>query len=180
MRGLTQEIVASEEEALAQVFAGEQARSTAPHALNTLSSRSHTLFSVAIEMRTSEDAAERAVVSARGGGDGLRGRLAGRAAARVACCIAGVRGARRSASAAPPLLQTAPLAACFGTPTTSGSFSLQVSKLTLVDLAGSERIKKTNASGAAMREAACINKSLSFLEQVVNALVRRDAHVPFR
>ncbi|GBF92163.1 kinesin [Raphidocelis subcapitata] len=121
VRGLTQEFVASEEEALAQFFAGEQARSTAPHALNALSSRSHALFSVALEMRTSEDAAERAVVCAGG-----------------------------------------------------------VSKLTLVDLAGSERTKKTNASGAAMREAACINKSLSFLEQVVNALARRDAHVPFR
>lgn len=55
-----------------------------------------------------------------------------------------------------------------------------MSKLTLVDLAGSERTKKTDASGAAMREAACINKSLSFLEQVVAALARRDAHVPFR
>jgi hypothetical protein len=56
----------------------------------------------------------------------------------------------------------------------------QLSKLTLVDLAGSERTKKTNAAGDAMREAAAINKSLSFLEQVVNALARGDAHVPFR
>jgi len=108
--------VATEEEALAQFFTGEQGRSAAHHVLNVNSSRSHALFSVALEMRTSEDAAERAVVS----------------------------------------------------------------KLMLVDLAGSERTKKTNASGAAMREAACINKSLSFLEQVVNALARKDAHVPFR
>ena len=50
----------------------------------------------------------------------------------------------------------------------------------LVDLAGSERTKVTGASGEAMREAACINKSLSFLEQVVNALARKDTHVPFR
>lgn len=56
----------------------------------------------------------------------------------------------------------------------------QVSRLTLVDLAGSERTKKSGAAGDAMREAAAINKSLSFLEQVVGALARKDAHVPFR
>lgn len=56
----------------------------------------------------------------------------------------------------------------------------KVSRLTLVDLAGSERTKKTSAGGAAMREAAAINKSLSALAQVVGALARGDAHVPFR
>lgn len=55
-----------------------------------------------------------------------------------------------------------------------------LSKLHLVDLAGSERTKKTNASGEQLREVSCINKSLTFLEQVVNALARKDAHVPFR
>lgn len=55
-----------------------------------------------------------------------------------------------------------------------------LSKLHLVDLAGSERTKKTNASGDQLKEASCINKSLTFLEQVVNALARKDAHVPFR
>jgi hypothetical protein len=55
-----------------------------------------------------------------------------------------------------------------------------LSKLHLVDLAGSERTKKTNPSGEQLREASCINKSLTFLEQVVNALARKDNHVPFR
>ncbi len=31
-----------------------------------------------------------------------------------------------------------------------------------------------------MQEANCINKSLTFLEQAVNALSRREAHVPYR
>ena len=55
-----------------------------------------------------------------------------------------------------------------------------LSKINLVDLAGSERAKKANATGDQMMEAQYINKSLSFLEQVVQALVKRSAHVPFR
>ena len=55
------------------------------------------------------------------------------------------------------------------------------SKLNLVDLAGSERVSKTHSTGAILREAMYINKSLSFLEQCVNALTDRGReHVPFR
>lgn len=55
------------------------------------------------------------------------------------------------------------------------------SKLNLVDLAGSERVKKTGTDGLMLKEATYINKSLSFLEQVVVALgdKHRD-HVPYR
>ena len=44
---------------------------------------------------------------------------------------------------------------------------LIVSKLNLVDLAGSERISKTRSEGMVLKEAQQINKSLSFLEQVL-------------
>ncbi|KAM3838009.1 kinesin-like protein KIF9, partial [Diretmus argenteus] len=55
------------------------------------------------------------------------------------------------------------------------------SKLNLVDLAGSERLGKTGSEGQALKEATHINKSLSFLEQVILALAdRRRDHVPFR
>lgn len=55
------------------------------------------------------------------------------------------------------------------------------SKLNLVDLAGSERMKKTLTAGSTLREALHINKSLSFLEQVVLALGdKKRQHVPFR
>jgi len=47
---------------------------------------------------------------------------------------------------------------------------ITISKLQLVDLAGSERVKKTGSQGKALTEASCINKSLSFLEQVVVSL----------
>ena len=55
------------------------------------------------------------------------------------------------------------------------------SKLNLVDLAGSERISKTDTVGVSLKEAMYINRSLTYLEQVVIALSdkKRD-HVPFR
>ncbi|KAJ1555029.1 Kinesin-like protein kif9, partial [Cladochytrium tenue] len=55
------------------------------------------------------------------------------------------------------------------------------SKLNLVDLAGSERLAKTQTQGVSMKEAMYINKSLTFLEQVIIALAdkRRD-HIPYR
>jgi kinesin family protein 6/9 len=55
------------------------------------------------------------------------------------------------------------------------------SKLNLVDLAGSERVGKTGSTGSTLAEAKYINKSLTFLEQVVVALGQsaRD-HIPFR
>eukprot|EP00928_Gymnodinium_smaydae_P004955 TRINITY_DN116_c1_g1_i1.p1 TRINITY_DN116_c1_g1~~TRINITY_DN116_c1_g1_i1.p1 ORF type:complete len:762 (-),score=210.65 TRINITY_DN116_c1_g1_i1:98-2278(-) len=55
------------------------------------------------------------------------------------------------------------------------------SKLNLVDLAGSERVKKTGTDGIMLKEATHINKSLSFLEQVVVALGNKHRdHVPYR
>ena len=55
------------------------------------------------------------------------------------------------------------------------------SKLHLVDLAGSERTKKTNTHGGQLNEARHINKSLSYLEQVVLALSdRKRDHIPYR
>uniref|UniRef100_UPI000B4C22A7 kinesin-like protein KIF9 n=1 Tax=Lonchura striata TaxID=40157 RepID=UPI000B4C22A7 len=55
------------------------------------------------------------------------------------------------------------------------------SKITFIDLAGSERLSKTGSEGQVRVEASYINKSLSFLEQLVIALAdpKRD-HVPFR
>ncbi|KAL8610516.1 Kinesin-like protein kif9 [Nucella lapillus] len=56
-----------------------------------------------------------------------------------------------------------------------------VSKLNFVDLAGSERIGKSKSEGKMVTEAMYINKSLSFLEQVVIALAdRHREHIPFR
>jgi len=56
------------------------------------------------------------------------------------------------------------------------------SKLYFVDLAGSEKISKTNVVGQQLEEAKGINKSLSALGLVINALTEKggNAHVPYR
>lgn len=54
-------------------------------------------------------------------------------------------------------------------------------QLFLVDLAGSEKVGKTGASGQTLEEAKKINKSLSALGNVINALTDgKSVHVPYR
>jgi kinesin family protein C2/C3 len=52
--------------------------------------------------------------------------------------------------------------------------------LYLVDLAGSERVRKSNVEGDQLKEAGYINKSLSALGNVMEALDRKASHIPFR
>ncbi|KAI9184151.1 hypothetical protein H9P43_003204 [Blastocladiella emersonii ATCC 22665] len=117
VKGQTQVIATSEEEALNLLFEGETNRSIGDHALNRTSSRSHCIFTVHVESKSRIDSSDDVIFS----------------------------------------------------------------KLNLVDLAGSERLAKTNSSGRTLKEAMFINKSLTFLEQVIIALAdkKRD-HVPFR
>ena len=107
VKGLSTHLASTEEEALALLFEGEANRAIAEHQLNKASSRSHTIFTLSIELRG--QASDTAVLN---------------------------------------------------------------SKLHLVDLAGSERLSKTKSAGAVAKEAQHINKSLSFLEQVIIALGR--------
>lgn len=55
-----------------------------------------------------------------------------------------------------------------------------VGKINLIDLAGSENVNKSGVQGQGMREAQNINKSLSALGDVMNALVSKNPHVPYR
>ena len=53
-------------------------------------------------------------------------------------------------------------------------------RLNLVDLAGSERVGKSGVKGAELKEAQCINKSLSALGDVISGLRSKKTHVPYR
>eukprot|EP01042_Synura_sphagnicola_P000460 gene460-487_t len=53
-------------------------------------------------------------------------------------------------------------------------------KLYLVDLAGSEKVSKTGATGTRLEEAKNINRSLTILGMVINALCDGSTHVPYR
>ncbi|KAF2288736.1 hypothetical protein GH714_011896 [Hevea brasiliensis] len=57
---------------------------------------------------------------------------------------------------------------------------IKCGKLNLVDLAGSENISRSGAREGRAREAGEINKSLLTLGRVINALVERSAHIPYR
>ena len=59
--------------------------------------------------------------------------------------------------------------------------SCKTGKLYLVDLAGSEVISKTGAKGQTLEEAKGINKSLTMLGRVINALTDgKSQYVPYR
>ena len=71
------------------------------------------------------------------------------------------------------------------------NYSCKTGKLYLVDLAGSEKIAKTKyvltimnnirASGQTLDEAKMINKSLTMLGMVINALTDgKSSHIPYR
>ncbi|KAI9986071.1 hypothetical protein PInf_024926 [Phytophthora infestans] len=53
-------------------------------------------------------------------------------------------------------------------------------QLNLVDLAGSERASRSNVSGDRLKETQAINKSLSCLADVFNAIGSKASHIPFR
>lgn len=55
-----------------------------------------------------------------------------------------------------------------------------IGKINLVDLAGSENIGKSGAENKRAREAGMINQSLLTLGRVINALVDKSPHIPYR
>ena len=58
--------------------------------------------------------------------------------------------------------------------------TLRVGRLFLVDLAGSEKVDKSGVWGDTLKEAQSINLSLSTLGNVINALVNKAPHIPYR
>ncbi|KAI3124132.1 hypothetical protein CBS147326_8361 [Penicillium roqueforti] len=64
--------------------------------------------------------------------------------------------------------------------TESGEDYVSSGKLNLVDLAGSENIGRSGAENKRATEAGLINKSLLTLGRVINALVDKSSHIPYR
>src|SRR3569833_395618 len=62
----------------------------------------------------------------------------------------------------------------------NGEDFVSAGKQNLVDLAGSENIQRSGAENKRAAEAGLINKSLLTLGRVINALVDRTSHVPYR
>ena len=54
------------------------------------------------------------------------------------------------------------------------------SSLTLIDLAGSENIERSEVEGDRRKETLAINKSLTHLGTVINAIAQNQSHIPFR
>ncbi len=61
-----------------------------------------------------------------------------------------------------------------------GEEFVSAGKLNLVDLAGSENIGRSGAENKRATEAGLINKSLLTLGRVINALVDKGSHIPYR
>ncbi|PKI85484.1 Cin8p [Malassezia vespertilionis] len=61
-----------------------------------------------------------------------------------------------------------------------GEEVMRTGKLNLVDLAGSENIGRSGAENKRAREAGMINQSLLTLGRVINALVDKSSHIPYR
>lgn len=62
----------------------------------------------------------------------------------------------------------------------TGEDFVSTGKLNLVDLAGSENIQRSGAENKHAAEAGLINKSLLTLGRVINALVDKRGHIPYR
>lgn len=62
----------------------------------------------------------------------------------------------------------------------NGEDFVSAGKLNLVDLAGSENIQRSGAENKRAAEAGLINKSLLTLGRVINALVDKSSHIPYR
>lgn len=62
----------------------------------------------------------------------------------------------------------------------TGEELIKVGKFNLVDLAGSENVGRSGAVQGRAREAGMINVSLLALGRVINKLVERNGHIPYR
>jgi len=153
VKGSVQAVASSASHALKLIELGEQQRSYGATNMNEHSSRSHVLFRVTVKRGFTASADDPARRSSHNplASHGMDG-----------------NGGVVVDETGPEWEQSA-------------SVATRVSALNFVDLAGSERLKKTGATGQALKEANSINTSLMALGTVIAKLSSGEkAHIPYR
>ena len=166
------EVVVSTPAAVMQLIAkGELERRYGATLMNARSSRSHTVVQLVIECRRSLESAGDSMAVETADVSAHLGVHPANSAGRKSSSSGSPRNGRaRSRSHAE---QVARISDVSPAETTHVLHAV----VNLVDLAGSERVKRSGATGAALREAGNINKSLLALGNVVAELSREGRHV---
>ncbi|XP_008048364.2 kinesin-like protein KIF25, partial [Carlito syrichta] len=152
---LTQKAVGSAAELVRLVWAGQQLRAQHPTLVHAESSRSHLIITVTLTTAPGSDGTGKPTCP------------------QPQPTVAGRTDRSRSMSPGASPLRPIPK-----DPT--GHSEKVWARLQLVDLAGSECVGKSGVTGVALRETACINRSLAALADVLGALSERRGHVPYR
>nr|XP_054414460.1 kinesin-like protein KIF25 isoform X6 [Pongo abelii] len=158
---LASEAVGSASKLMELVRGGLQLRAKHPTLVHADSSRSHLIITVTLTTAACSNSTADQACSATLPREQTEAGRAGRAG----------RSRRASQGASAP--QPVP-----GNP--AGCVEQVQARLQLVDLAGSECIGMSGATGSALRETACINRSLAALADVLGALSEHRDHVPYR
>eukprot|EP00956_Cyclotella_meneghiniana_P014035 scaffold20782_cov55-Cyclotella_meneghiniana.AAC.4 len=172
IRGLREEIVTCPQDVYSLLDMGDARRKVGSTGMNSSSSRSHSVFRLVLESRTS---------SRSGGGSsgGCTNTIPPSSNSSVASDADSVTSGRSSVTQSLGTAVKGPV---------------RISSLSLVDLAGSESIKATGSTGVRQKEGNYINKSLLTLGHVVHKLSEISAraekqndgllppkeHIPYR
>lgn len=177
--GVREVRVDSAEDVLAQLDAGSRIRQVGATDMNSVSSRSHAIFSLTLRQEkwvssdsSSPSSHSRSTTPTPSLSSGIRpptssGGSLGRSSMRHSMIV-------------PP--STHSLSSSPG-PGADGEWVVLQSKFHFVDLAGSERLKRTNAVGDRAKEGISINAGLSALGNVISVLgdpTKKSLHVPYR
>ncbi|KPI89855.1 putative Unc104-like kinesin [Leptomonas seymouri] len=158
VEGLAEIPVTSVEQVLRLMLRGNHRRHTASTRMNDTSSRSHAIFTIQLMQKRVHtvppaDAPPQGSDNEDGNSISEEGGLPSSATAATAADVVVAAAATSAAVTATTQLSA---------------------KINLVDLAGSERAKATGAEGETLREGAQINKSLTTLGIVINALAAQS------
>ena len=170
IRGLREEIVTCPRDVYSLLDVGDARRKVGSTGMNSSSSRSHSVFRLVLESRTS---------SRSGSGGGSSNAIPPSSSSSVASDADSATSGRSSVTQSLGTAVKGPV---------------RISSLSLVDLAGSESIKATGSTGVRQKEGQFINKSLLTLGHVVHKLSEISAraekqsdglltpkeHIPYR